>query len=76
MSEFLLVVPPGWTQLDWDFISANDTNMNVTNVDNWCTTSQFSYIEEPLKAMGLIPQDKTVIGAKLIDGSFFAVLLA
>lgn len=75
MSDFLIVIPAGWLQMDWAAISAANPDMNVTNVTNWIETEQFSYIADALKAQELIPADAVVIGARLFDGAYFAVLL-
>lgn len=74
MSDFLLVVPEGWVQIDLDYVCSQIPDLNMGNVDNWISTSQFNYIEIPLKQLRLIPEDKTVISAKRFE-DYFAVLL-
>lgn len=74
MADFLLVVPPGWTQLDWASVTSS-TELSIQNVPNWINANMLSYIEEPLKAGGFIPAESTVTDAKLIDDQYFLVLL-
>ena len=74
MSDFLLVIPEGWTQLDWQVVSSLP-DLNKGNVDNWISTSQFEYLANPLKDAGLIPVDSIVTSAKLIDDTYFMVTL-
>ena len=74
--NFLLIIPEGWTPLDWDYIVGNVTDMNAGNVEEWIRTSQFENIAVCLKAFNLIPQDAIVLNAKLFDSQYFAVLLA
>lgn len=74
MSDFLLVIPEGWVQVDFDAASAINPDFNVTNVDNWIGTNQLSYIEEILKSIGFLDSAVTVIGAKRFD-AYFAVQL-
>lgn len=75
MSEFLLVIPPGWTQLDWEFIANNLTDMSAANVTEYINAGMLGYIETPLKEAGLIPAESTLVEAKLIDDTFFMVRL-
>lgn len=74
MSDFLLVVPECWVQIDLDYACSQIPDLNMGNVDNWISTSQFNYIEVPLKQLGLIPENKTVVSAKRFE-DYFAVLL-
>jgi hypothetical protein len=64
MSEFLLIVPEGWTQIDYDSVYAANGDFSESNVDNWCNTGQYSYIEEGLKASGVIGAEATVVEAR------------
>lgn len=75
MSSFLLVIPPGWTQLDWEFIANNLTDMSASNVAEYINAGMLGYIEGPLKQAGLIPAESTLVEAKLIDDTFFMVRL-
>ena len=74
MSDFLLVIPAGWTQLDWEFVSNNGLDEN--SVQNANVTGNMMDVEAPLKDMGLIPPESTVMAAKVIDSAYFMVKLA
>lgn len=73
MSDFLLIIPAGWTQLDWQFVSNN--GLSGTSVLNAIVSTNMSDIEAPLKDMGLIPLESSVLEAKLLDDTFFMVRL-
>lgn len=75
MSEFLLVIPEGWTQLDWQYITNNLSGMTHQQVTEWCNNSIYMDMESILKDNGVIPVDKSITGAKLIDDTYFLVLL-
>lgn len=75
MSDLMLIVPPGWTQLDWEFITNNVADFSKPNVEAWLSSGQLSYIEEGLKASAQIPADATVVAAKLIDDTYFLLQL-
>ncbi len=71
MSEFLLVIPEGWTQLDWAYIANNISGMGYQNVVNGVASD----IEEILKANGIIPVESSLVEFKLIDDTYFLVRL-
>lgn len=74
MSEFLLVIPEGWTQLDWNAVS-NLYGMDYTGVMNTISIGYYGDMDTGLKEAGLIPADVTVVEAKLIDNTYFLVRL-
>lgn len=74
MSEFLLVIPEGWTQLDWNTVS-NLYGMDYTGVMNFIASNNYMDMETYLKDAGLIEQDKSINEAKLIDNTYFLVRL-
>ena len=71
MSEFLVIVPPGWTQLDWEYVANNVPNMSSQAVNNGVVSD----IEMWLKDAGQIPAESSLIDFKLIDDSYFLVKL-
>lgn len=75
MSNFLFILPEGWIQLDWDYVTTNVPNMTPGNIDYYIYSSQLIIIEEGLKLHELIPADSTVVDVKLFDNTYFAVLL-
>jgi hypothetical protein len=64
MSEFLLIVPEGWTQIDFDAVYSMHGDFSEANVDNWCATTQWSYIEAILKEVGALPESAIVVEAR------------
>lgn len=73
MSEFLLVVPQGWTQLDWQYITSNVPNMSYGYVIDKLNGGGLGDIDAALKEAGVITQ--TIVEAKLIDDTYFLVRL-
>ena len=71
MSDILVIIPPGWTQLDWEFISNNIANMSAQAVNNGVVSD----IEAWLKEGGQIPTESSLIDFKLIDNTYFLVRL-
>ena len=75
MSEFLLIVPSGWTSLDWSYLSNNVADLTMTSVLNCIQSNNYSLIEDALKGCGAIPVESSLIEAKLIDDTYFLVRL-
>lgn len=75
MSEFLLIVPPGWDQLDWGHVSTNVPGMDAENVKALISAGQFGSIGLMLGQAQLIPTGVVVAEAKLLDDSVFLVRL-
>ena len=71
MSEFLIIVPSGWVQLDWEYISNNVANMSAQAVTN----GVLSDIEQWLKAGNQIEPNYSLLDFKLIDDAYFLVKL-
>ena len=75
MSEFLLIVPEGWTQLDWAYLSNNVSGLNHPQVMDWVATGYMLDLEIILKEQDVIPDEASLISAKLIDDTYFLVKL-
>ena len=71
----MLIIPPGWTQLDWEHMTNNIAGFSKPNVESWIDSNQFSYIEEGLKGAELIPAEASINAAKLLDDTYFLVML-
>ena len=71
MSEFLVIVPPGWTQLDWEYVANNVPNMSSQAVNNGVVSD----IEMWLKDAGQIPAESSLVDFKLIDNTYFLIKL-
>ena len=71
MSDFLLIIPEGWIQLDWEYVSNNVANISSQSVNN----GVISDIEQWLKDGGQIPPDSSLIDFKLIDNTYFLIKL-
>ena len=75
MSQFLLVIPEGWTQLDWQHITNNVPNMSGPAVASMIQSGALSDIEAGLKEAGIILPEASLVDAKLIDDTYFMVKL-
>lgn len=64
MSEFMLIIPEGWAQIDFDAVYSMHADFSESNVDNWCATTQWNYIEVILKEVGALPESATVVEAR------------
>jgi hypothetical protein len=71
MSEFLLVIPEGWIQLDWEYITNNIQGMSADNVNG----VPVSVVEENLKLGGIIAPESSLVEFKLIDNTYFIIRL-
>jgi hypothetical protein len=68
MSNFIVIVPDGWTALDYDRIQ-NVLNVNISSLKDWINASYFLDVEPTLKEDGMVPMDKTIVEMKIIDDS-------
>lgn len=71
MSEFIIVIPEGWIQLDWQYITNNISGMDYQGVVNAANSD----IEERLKSGGIIPLESSLVEYKLIDDTYFMIRL-
>lgn len=69
MSEFLVIIPAGWVQLDWEYLSNNVPGMDIPAA----TTGAVSTMEEMLKSSGQIPQEASLLEYRLLDNSYFLI---
>lgn len=74
MSDFLLVIPQGWVQLDWN-VACSHPAINADAIDLWVQSSQQPYLAELLVEVGLLQPGQTILDAKLIDDEYFLVKL-
>lgn len=74
MSDFIVVIPEGWTELDWQTIT-NSTSLGYSYTMDLIGSQSWSVIDEILKAAGVLQPDQNVQEAKLIDDAFFLVRL-
>lgn len=74
MSDFGLIIPEGWTTIDFNVMSTLPNELSTTAINNFITGGMINYITEELIRINLIPADKVVVDAKLFD-SYFIVKL-
>jgi hypothetical protein len=75
MSEFLLVVPEGWSQLDWQVITNSVPGMDYGGTMNMINSNNYADMNDKLKEAGIIPADYSIAEARLIDDTYFLVRL-
>ena len=77
MGNFLLVAPEEWTQLDYTVLENSERGFSQSDVLRLSQIVALAdeYFGVPLRALGMIPQNKTVLEAKLIETMYFYVRL-
>lgn len=75
MSDFVLVVPDGWTPLDWEKLQSEHSAFSKPSVEDWLATGQLFYMCEQLVLAGAIPEGSSLVDARLIDDTYFLVKL-
>ena len=71
MSEFMLIAPEGWTQLDYEFIV--NTVFDQNTMENLQLQGQLYEIDNAFKPYGLIPDGLAIQEIKFIDNAFMWV---
>ena len=71
MSEFTLIAPEGWTQLDYEFITNNILDQHT--MENLMLQGQSYEIDNAFKPYGLIPDGLAIQEIKFIDNAFMWV---
>lgn len=74
MSDFLLIVPEGWTELNLDAVT-QIPGVSTSALENWIANGQMEYITASLVDGGLLPIESVVVDAKLFNGTNFVVML-
>ena len=74
MSDFLLIVPNEWTQLDWAYLTNKFVDISPSYVNNCAVSNTYADMEAMFKADGLIPEAASLVECKLLD-EFFMVRL-
>jgi len=72
MSEFLFVIPAGWTQLNIDAVT---NAVPMTQMQDYLNTQSWLYLGDDLKNAGLIPQEAYLHEAKMFNAEVFIVRL-
>lgn len=75
MSEFLFIIPEGWVQLDWQYITNTLPNMGGPYVASLLQAGAIMDIEATLKEGGVIPAESSLVDAKLFNDEVFIVKL-
>lgn len=71
MSDFVFVIPEGWIQLDWQYITNNVAGMGYSAVAGGLASD----IEAILKSEGIITQESTLLEFKLFNDEVFIIKL-
>ena len=74
MSQLLVIVPEDWLEIDWSYTTGN-TELTAVSLQYFMSSGQSAYVDEILKAAGLIPLEATLVDAKVLDDAFFMVRL-
>lgn len=63
MSDFLMIIPEGWTEVPADWI---DVSITASEAQFWITQEAWRDIEDILADYEAVPEGKHVINARLI----------
>ena len=74
MSDFLLIAPEGWSQLDLNAVTQFG-DLTVGNIETWIQQNLLYELNDRLHQFGIIDAALTVNEAKIIDGTYFLVRL-
>ena len=70
MSEFLFILPGGWTQM-----SAECVGEIGSIIGDWLAVNDLASLSDALKARGDIAEDAVLVEARLFNGEVLAVRL-
>ena len=73
MSNFMLIAPDGWTEMNYEFITNNI--LDQYTMESLMLQGQPYEIDTALAAHGLLPEGKNIQEIKFIDNSFMWVRL-
>ena len=72
MSEFILIAPEGWTEMDLEWVQTN-TPLSIAQI-NYLSQSLMYEIEAVFNEFGLFPEGKTNIEQiKVVDDAYLWV---
>lgn len=70
MSEFLFIVPAGWTQINTEYVY----QLGPAAVENY-VASGLTYLEQELINAGALPEGSVIAEARLFNGETLVVRL-
>lgn len=73
MSNFMLIAPEGWTEMNYEFITNNI--LDQYTMESLMLQGQPYEIDTALAAYGLLPEGKNIQEIKFIDNSYMWVRL-
>lgn len=71
MSEFMMIAPAGWTEMDYEFITNNIVDQ--TTMEGLMLQGQLFEIDNMLAQHGLLPDGQTIQEIKFIDNTYMWV---
>jgi hypothetical protein len=72
MSDFIFIIPEGWTQLNIDEVTSA---IQMTQIQDYLNTQSWLYLGDDLKNASLIPQEAYLHEAKMFNAEVFIVRL-
>ena len=73
MSNFMLIAPDGWTEMDYEFITNNILDQHT--IESLMLQGQPYEVDSALASHGLLPEGKNIQEIKFIDNSYMWVRL-
>lgn len=74
MSDFLMIVPEGWTKLDIDACQVIP-GVTLATIDSYINSQAFGVLANELINGGILPEGSVIIEAILFNGEIFLVRL-
>ena len=71
MSEFMMIAPDGWTEMNYEFITNNIVDQ--TTMEGLMLQGQLFEIDNMLAQHGLLPDGQTIQEIKFIDNTYMWV---
>lgn len=76
MSQFLFIIPDGWTKLDWATLTSMEgVNLSHPAVTSYISGGDINGLSDQLKLAGAIPEDAYLNEAKLFNDEVLIVRL-
>lgn len=74
MSDFILVIPQGWTRLDLEATTLIP-GVSIPAIENWIASGYLTIMAQELINGGILPADTIILEAQIFNGEMLLVRL-
>ena len=71
MSSLMLIIPDGWTSMDYEFVTNNVLDQNT--IESLMLQGLSYEVDAAFSTHGLLPENKSVQEVKFVDGTYMLV---